>query len=124
MAPDSSFFQRVLDLVRAVPAGRVVSYGQIAALLGAPRRARQVGWALARCSDPTVPCHRVVNHRGELSGGYAFGHPLVQRALLEDEGIEFDSTGRIDLARFRWEPTTDCLPITRLDRSPTGKEIP
>ncbi|MBI3979634.1 MAG: MGMT family protein [Chloroflexi bacterium] len=104
MGGEPPFARRVLDLVRQVPAGRVVSYGQVADLLGAPGRAREVGWALAGNRDPAIPCHRVVNRRGELSGGHAFGHPMVQRALLEDEGVAFDGDGRIDLARFRWEP--------------------
>ncbi len=94
-------------VVRAVPAGRVTTYGAIARALGQPSKAREVGWALAALhdTDHDVPAHRVVNARGELSGGWAFGHPDIQRALLEEEGVAFNALGRIDLDRFRWEPT-------------------
>ncbi|MBC7262216.1 MAG: MGMT family protein [Chloroflexi bacterium] len=96
-----NFFQRVYELVSQVPAGRVVTYGQIAAALGYAKGARQVGWAMRVCPDG-IPWHRVVNARGTLST-----HPLpggfhLQRALLEDEGIHFDREERIDLRIYRW----------------------
>ena len=97
------FFQRVWTIVRLIPYGKVATYGQIAFLLGDPRGARTVGWALH--SNPyakVVPCHRVVNKRGELSGGFAFGGPEKQRFLLEEEGVRFLPDGRVDLARHLW----------------------
>ena len=103
--PDS-FPRRVYALLAQVPPGRVISYGAIARLLGEPRKARQVGWALAATpeQDPPLPAHRVINSRGELSGGPAFGGYAVQRAKLEAEGIAFMGDGRIDLERYLWLP--------------------
>ena len=98
---DSGYFAQVYALVRQVPAGRVVTYGQIATALGDPRRARVVGWALRACPED-VPWHRVVNSRGGLSLGPAHGGVNLQRALLEDEGIEFDAAGHIDLRIYGW----------------------
>jgi methylated-DNA-protein-cysteine methyltransferase related protein len=101
------FYAQVYEVVRGVPFGRVTTYGSIALALGSPRWARQVGWALAALPDERageVPAHRVILASGGLSPGFAFGAPGVQRALLEDEGIEFDSEGRVPLARYLWEP--------------------
>jgi methylated-DNA-protein-cysteine methyltransferase-like protein len=89
--------------VRRIPAGRVATYGQIAHLVGAPRSARQVGQALAALDDDSdVPWHRVVNAQGRISPRRDAGSDEFQRLLLEDEGVVFDATGRIDLARYAW----------------------
>lgn len=87
----------------------MVTYGQVAAMAGRPGRARQVGWALAALPHGTpVPWHRVVNARGEVSPRSGGGpHALIQRTLLEEEGVELDPRGRIDLARFRWEEDSE-----------------
>jgi len=102
----TSFPAQVYDVVRAVPAGRVTTYGAVARALGAAGRAREVGWALAalRGDDHDVPAHRVVNARGALSGGWAFGAPEVQRALLEAEGVAFDDRACVRLDRHLWQP--------------------
>jgi methylated-DNA-protein-cysteine methyltransferase-like protein len=102
-----AFPRQVYAIVASVPAGRVITYGAIAHLLGDPRKAREVGWAMAATPDqtPPVPAHRVINARGELSGGPAFGGYAVQRALLEAEGVQFLADGRVDLDRFLWLPT-------------------
>lgn len=99
--PAKGFFERVYELVREVPEGRVVTYGQIAAALGDARRARTVGWAMRVCPDD-VPWHRVVNAKGGLSTGSRSRGFNLQRALLEDEGLHFDSNGRIDLDVYGW----------------------
>ena len=93
-------------IVKSVPPGRVITYGAIAHLLGDPRKAREVGWAMAATPDqtPPIPAHRVVNARGELSGGPAFGGYAIQRARLEAEGVRFLSNGRIDLEHYLWLP--------------------
>lgn len=103
--PDSvrseyTFFNRVYALVRQVPRGRVVTYGQIARALGAPRAARTVGWAMRVCPDQ-VPWHRVVNARGEISLRPSAGYH-EQKARLRAEGVRFDRRGRIDLRRYGW----------------------
>jgi methylated-DNA-protein-cysteine methyltransferase related protein len=97
------FYVRVYDLVRRVPRGRVTTYGSLAHALGAPGWARQVGWALAALDDDDVPWHRVVNARGGLSPR-TYGSADLQRALLEAEGVEFDSHSRLDLGTYLWEP--------------------
>jgi methylated-DNA-protein-cysteine methyltransferase-like protein len=99
-----SFYDRVYALVRQVPAGYVVTYGQVAALLGSPRAARAVGYALRflpRGSD--VPWHRVINHQGHISPRFPTESPRLQRLLLEAEGLTFDSEDRVNLARYRWQ---------------------
>ena len=102
----ASFPQRVYAIVANVPYGRVITYGAIAHLLGDPRKARQVGWAMAATPDrtPPIPAHRVINARGELSGS-ASGGVAVRRAQLEAEGVQFLADGRIDLERYLWLPT-------------------
>lgn len=97
----ASFEEQVYEVVRGVPPGRVTTYGTIARLLGHWRAARRVGWALHRCPDG-VPAHRVVNAEGRLSGGWAFGAPAIQRALLEEEGVAFVSEEHCDLAAHVW----------------------
>jgi methylated-DNA-protein-cysteine methyltransferase related protein len=106
-AQGASFPRRVYAIVASVPRGRVITYGAIAHLLGEPRKAREVGWAMAATPDqePPIPAHRVINARGELSGGPAFGGYAVQRARLEADGVEFLADGRVDLDRFLWLPT-------------------
>ncbi len=108
VASGTRFSEQVYAIVRSVPAGRAITYGAVARALGAPTRAREVGWALASLPDEhDVPAHRVVNAEGALSGGWAFGAPEVQRALLEAEGVQFDSRGRVDLERFLWLPAAE-----------------
>lgn len=85
----SSFFQRVYQITREIPSGKVATYGQIARLLNEPRKARAVGYALHANPDPkTIPCHRVVNRFGELAPNFAFQGPAEQKRRLEKEGIE------------------------------------
>jgi methylated-DNA-protein-cysteine methyltransferase related protein len=105
---------RIFSVVRGIPRGRVLTYGDVAALAGFPRHARLVGYALHALPPHTlVPWHRVINHRGAISTGRAWpGGELVQRRLLEAEGVEFDANGRTSLSRYRWNP----------DPSPTDGE--
>ncbi len=102
---EANFYERVYDFVRRVPRGRVVTYGQVAACLEAPRSSRAVGYALrALPAGYDVPWHRVVNHRGQISPRYPAESPMLQRLLLEDEGVDFDTQSRIDLRVYRWHP--------------------
>jgi len=99
----SEFFQRVYEMVARIPRGKVVTYGQIAAALGAPRQARTVGWALHSAPEwLDIPWHRVVNRSGGISTRHTIGELSIQRGLLEDEGIVFNEDGRLDLKRYRW----------------------
>ena len=100
--PHETFTTRAVRAIRSIPAGRVATYGQIAALAGNPRAARQVVRVLHSCSKKErLPWHRVVNREGRISLPPLGGHE-EQRALLMREGVEFDDTGRIDMARFRY----------------------
>ncbi len=102
------FHQEVYALVRAIPAGKVTTYGTIALALGAPGHARQVGYALAALhGQDDVPAHRVVNRSGALTGEHAFGPPGTMRALLEAEGVTFTGDGCVRLAQHLWEPDVD-----------------
>ena len=104
-----AFFERVYQVVRQIPSGRVATYGQIARLLGEPHAARTVGWAMRASTDPTVPWHRVLNAQGRISAvDRRPGGPL-QRALLEEEGIHFDERGRVDLAAYQWEAPSEVI---------------
>jgi len=99
-----SAFDPVYDIVRAIPAGRVMTYGQIAGLLERPLSPKAVGWALSQCPED-VPWQRVVDAKGSCSRDRA--DPTgrqTQRKRLEKEGVVFDERGRIDLAVFRHEP--------------------
>ena len=97
---EAGFFQAVYEIVAQIPRGRVVSYGQIARLLGSPRAARQVGWAMRQCPEE-LPWQRVLMSDGSIAGG---GWAELRRALLEEEGVPFLPDGRVDMARCRWLP--------------------
>ena len=93
--------QSVYNFLKTVPPGKVTTYGQIAAHLGNPRLCRAVGNILHQNPDPaTIPCHRVVNRKGALAKAYAFGGIEAQRRRLEQEGIEFQPDGTVDLTKY------------------------
>jgi len=100
----SSFRDRVHRLVLSIPSGQVATYGQIARLLGSPRAAREVGWALRDLPDDLgAPWQRVINSQGRISFPEGSQGHAVQRALLEGEGVRFEPDGRIDLKVYGWE---------------------
>ena len=104
-ATNPNFYERVYTLVRCVPYGHVVTYGQVAALLGAPRAARAVGYALRALPEGSdVPWHRVINYQGHISPRHPATSPILQRILLEAEGVDFDAEDRVSLTRYRWQP--------------------
>ena len=97
--------KRIYTVVRRIPRGRVATYGQVAELAGFGGHARLVGYALSALPDEsTVPWHRVINSRGEISRRREPGGDLVQRRTLEAEGVQFTARDRIRLDRYRWRP--------------------
>ncbi len=95
-------FNEVYQAVKKIPKGKVATYGQIAAMCGHPRAARQVGWALHVNPQPSViPCHRVVNRFGQLAPAFAFGGKEIQKALLESEGVIVDDNFTVDLEQYQ-----------------------
>lgn len=97
------FFNEVYDIVEQIPAGKVTSYGQIARILGRPRGARLVGWAMrAAPGERKLPCHRVVSKEGKLAPGDAFGGAGIQRELLTVEGVSFLDGDRVDMSKHMW----------------------
>lgn len=98
--PQKNFFDKVYAIVERIPYGKVVSYGQIAKLLGSPRAARQVGWALSTCPEE-LPWQRVVMADGSVTGGE---WEEVRRNLLNEEGVEFLLNGKVDMETFCWNP--------------------
>lgn len=115
MVKDQGFRQAALAVVARIPRGKVTTYGRIAEAIGHPRRARQVGVALANASGAgDYPCHRVVNRDGYLSGGWAFGHPEIMRQLLDEEEVLFVGPMQVDLGSCLWEPKA----VSANERSP------
>ena len=104
MSNQQSFYNKVYDAVKRIPAGRVATYGQIAAMCGSPRASRIVGGALHRNPEPIItPCHRVVNRFGGLAPAFAFGGQQVQKELLEAEGVAVRDDFTVDLERYLWD---------------------
>ena len=96
--------KRIYEAVKKIPKGHVATYGQIAALAGDKKMARAVGNALHNNPEPEhVPCFRVVNSKGELSGEFAFGGAGAQERLLKEDGVEV-ICGRVDLGKYGWFP--------------------
>ena len=96
----TGFFQKVYGLVALIPEGKVMTYGQIAARLGGFYSGRTVGFAMrAAPAERRLPCHRVVNKKGEMAPGYAFGGEAVQRKMLRREGVKFLRDGRINMEK-------------------------
>jgi methylated-DNA-protein-cysteine methyltransferase related protein len=101
----NNFYEAVYRLVCDIPRGRVMCYGQIATILGQPRGARAVGYAMKASGVlGDVPWQRVINHKGQISARGEVERPMLQRQLLEEEGVVFDDTDTCDLGVYRWEP--------------------
>lgn len=120
--PGAEARQRICDVIARIPKGRVATYGQVAALAGLPGRARMVGAVLRDLPEgQTVPWQRVINAGGKVSprGGPGWEEGY-QRHLLQEEGVAFSDSGRVDLARFGWDP--DARPAMRNQReTPAGR---
>ncbi|HSX00670.1 MAG TPA: methylated-DNA--[protein]-cysteine S-methyltransferase [Candidatus Saccharimonas sp.] len=100
--PEAEFAERVYAYVAQIPAGRVMTYGQLAALSGSPRAARIVG-GVAHYGPESLPWHRVVNKQGGLASGY-YGGRSEQARRLAEEGVEIDEQGNVDVERLLWWP--------------------
>ena len=110
MAKDhSSFFQKVYEVVKLIPYGRVTSYGDIAHYLGTGKSARMVGWAMnaSHIAVPPVPAHRVVNRLGLLTGKHHFENPNMMQQLLESEGLKVKDDKIVDFNNIRWVPSEE-----------------
>jgi methylated-DNA-protein-cysteine methyltransferase-like protein len=99
------FFNKVFDVAKKIPYGKVTTYGHIAEVCGIKSAARTVGWALNGCG-PDIPAHRVVNRYGALTGKIHFGDPNLMEDLLKNEGVEFDKNGCVKLEKHLWIPNT------------------
>ncbi len=96
-------FEKIYEVVKKIPKGRVASYGAVAAMAGNPRWSRVVGYALHVNPQPgVIPCHRVVTRNGEVSKAFAFGGENMQRTLLSEEGVEFLPDGNVDMKKYGW----------------------
>lgn len=109
---NQDFFQRVYEVARLIPRGRVTSYGSIAAFLGTKSSSRMVGWAMnaAGTAIPPVPAHRVVNREGMLSGKHHFGSNNLMQELLENEGVSVENDQVKDFSRLFWDPAKELVP--------------
>ncbi len=106
MKPDNeNFFERVYQVTRLIPEGRVTSYGAIAKYLGASRSARMVGWAMnASHNMEDIPAHRVVNKAGLLTGKHHFDGTNLMQQLLEGEGVIIKDLQIVNLEKYFWDP--------------------
>ena len=104
-----NFYDRVYDVVRLIPTGRVTSYGAIARFLGTGGTSRMVGYALKACPGmfPSIPAHRVVNRNGLLTGKFHFSPNSLMQQLLENEGIAVDDDKVVDFKRLFWDPAIE-----------------
>ncbi len=109
MKSEQGFFEKVYEVVKLIPPGRVTSYGAIARFVGSPQSSRMVGWAMnsSHHSVDFIPAHRVVNRNGVLTGKHHFGGPDVMAELLENEGIKLDKDRIIDFSKYFWDPVRE-----------------
>ncbi len=112
--PDSSrsnFFDRVYEVTRLIPVGRVTTYGAIARYLGSAKSSRMVGWALNGCHhlDEFLPAHRVVNRAGLLSGRQHFPGVDTMEQLLEAEGVEVLNSKVVEFEKLFWDPSKELM---------------
>lgn len=105
----TSFFEKVYQVVKCIPHGRVTSYGAIANYLGSRGSARMVGWAMnsSHSSQESIPAHRVVNRSGLLTGKHHFGSPDIMQQLLENEGMTIVDDQIKDFEKYFWDPESE-----------------
>lgn len=111
MKPETlNFFDRVYEVAKYIPSGRVTSYGAIAKYLGAARSARMVGYAMNNSHDKGIPAHRVVNRKGLLTGKHHFDGTNLMQQLLENEGVKVIDNQIQDLEKIFWNPSVELNP--------------
>lgn len=105
---EGNFFDKVYEVAKHIPYGRVTSYGAIAKYLGAARSARMVGWAMnGATAREDVPAHRVVNRVGVLTGKHHFGGTHIMQQLLENEGIQIEENQIVNFQKHFWDPAKE-----------------
>ncbi|MEO9512480.1 MAG: MGMT family protein [Flavobacteriaceae bacterium] len=104
---NKNFFDKVYEVAKRIPHGRVTSYGAIAKYLGAARSARMVGWAMNNAQNKDVPAHRVVNRVGVLTGKYHFDGTTLMQQLLENEGIVVEDNQIVNFQQRFWDPVRE-----------------
>ena len=97
----ANLFSSIYEIVRKIPKGKVMTYGQIADILGT-KDARKVGWALHGNQDPEIPCHRVVDKDGQVALNYSMGDWKEQKRKLLEEGVKFKDEMHVDLKKHLW----------------------
>lgn len=108
MSEEPNFFEKVYEVARQIPRGRVTSYGAIARYLGAARSARMVGWAMNGAGNmEDVPAHRVVNRKGLLTGKFHFDGTNLMQQLLENEGVQVANNQVVDFEKHFWDPASE-----------------
>ena len=111
MPKSENFFEKVYEVAKKIPFGRVTSYGAIAKFLGTPRSARMVGWALnASHLDDSIPAHRVVNKKGLLTGKHHFSGTNLMQQLLENENVTVKNNQIMNLETVFWDPNIELKP--------------
>ncbi len=104
---EPNFFDKVYEVAKQIPYGRITSYGAIAKYLGAARSARMVGWAMNNSISKDVPAHRVVNRKGILTGKHHFDGTNLMQQLLENEGIEVIDNQIVNFQQLFWDPAKE-----------------
>lgn len=109
MSQNSGFFQRVYEVVKMIPQGRITTYGAIARYLGSPGAARMVGWALnqSHISTEFIPAHRVVNRVGLLTGKHHFDGSRLMQEMLENEGAIIEENRILNMSDLFWDPVEE-----------------
>jgi methylated-DNA-protein-cysteine methyltransferase related protein len=108
---NNDFFSKVYEVTKLIPYGRITSYGAIARYLGSGRSARMVGWALnsSHSNQYFIPAHRVVNHKGLLTGKHHFGNDSLMAQLLENEGLIIEEDKVVNFREKFWDPMTELM---------------
>ncbi|HSX09060.1 MAG TPA: MGMT family protein [Candidatus Saccharimonadales bacterium] len=114
----SQFKERVINVIRQIPRGKVVSYGQVAAYVGMPRAARQIGWTMSKLGNVDLPWWRVVNNAGKITfRGSLYNDKALQKKLLEAEGIPVADDYTFDIEKYRFSPNPKQLQKMELDEA-------